>query len=115
MNSAYRDSAGSRRKHPLNWAHMSPADMAAEGLAEGALVEIESEAGRILGVAKADPGLRRGVVSMTHLFGDLTPSADPWAQRGGHTGRLTSLDAHLESINFMPRFSGVPVNVRAAG
>jgi hypothetical protein len=32
-------------------------------------------------------------------------------QRGSHTGRLTSLQYHLEPINFMPRFSGIPVNV----
>jgi anaerobic selenocysteine-containing dehydrogenase len=114
MNSAYRESAGVRRKYPVNWTYMNPQDMAAEGLAEGDLVEISSAAGRILGVVKAEDRLRRGVVSMTHLFGDLTPSTDPHAQRGGHTGRLTSLDEHLEPINFMPRFSGVPVNVRAA-
>jgi predicted molibdopterin-dependent oxidoreductase YjgC len=35
-------------------------------------------------------------------------------QRGSHTGRLTSLEHCLEPINFMPRFSGIPVNVRAA-
>jgi anaerobic selenocysteine-containing dehydrogenase len=114
MNSAYRDSAGTGRKYPVNWAYMNPDDMAAEGLAEGALIEIESEAGRILGVAKAEDRLRRSVVSMTHLFGDLSPSTDPYAQRGGHTGRLTSLDQYLEPINFMPRFSGIPVNLRAA-
>ena len=114
MNSAYRDSSGTGRKYPVNWAHMNPQDMAAEGFAEGAIIEIESEAGRILGVAKAEDRLRRGVVSMTHLFGDMRPSTDPWAQRGGNTGRLSSLDRYLEPINFMPRFSGIPINVRPA-
>jgi hypothetical protein len=26
---------------------------------------------------------------------------------------LTSLDQHLEPIDFMPRFSGIPVNVKS--
>jgi hypothetical protein len=51
---------------------------------------------------------------MTHLFGDMGPSTDPWTQRGGNTGRLSSLDRYLEPINFMPRFSGIPINVRPA-
>lgn len=114
MNSAYRDSAGVGRKHPVNWAFMNPQDMAAEGLADGDAIEITSEHGRIVGVAKAEDRLRRGVVSMSHLFGDMAPSADPWTQRGSNTGWLTSLDRYLEPINFMPRFSGVPINVRRA-
>jgi hypothetical protein len=75
-------------------------------------IEIQSEHGRILGVVKAEPGLRRGVISMSHMFGNLEQSIDPLQQRGSHTGRLTSLDYHLQSINFMPRFSGVPVNLK---
>lgn len=114
MNSAYRDSAGTGRKYPVNWAHMNPQDMEAEGIAEGATIEISSEAGAILGVAKAEARLRRGVVSMTHLFGDMAASTDPWTQRGSNTGRLSSLERYLEPINFMPRFSGIPINVRPA-
>ncbi|CAN7281959.1 molybdopterin-dependent oxidoreductase [Phenylobacterium sp. LjRoot225] len=114
MNSAYRQSRGTGRKYPVNWAYMNPQDMAADGIAEGAPIEITSEAGRIIGVARAEDRLRRGVVSMTHLFGAMTPSHDPWSQGGSNTGQLTSLDQYLEPINFMPRFSGIPVNVRAA-
>jgi anaerobic selenocysteine-containing dehydrogenase len=112
MNSAYRDSAGVGRKYPVNWAHMNPQDMEADGIAEGATIEISSEAGAILGVAKAEARLRRGVVSMTHLFGDMAASTDPWTQRGSNTGRLSSLERYLEPINFMPRFSGIPINLR---
>jgi anaerobic selenocysteine-containing dehydrogenase len=111
MNSAYRDASRTKRKYPVNWAYMNPDDMIADGIAENALIEIRSESGCILGVAKADSRLRRGVLSMTHLYGSLEPSVDPLLQRGSHTGRLTSLQYHLEPINFMPRFSGIPVNV----
>ncbi len=48
---------------------------------------------------------------MTHMFGRLEPSDDPVAEGGSFTGRLTSLADQLEPINFMPRFSGIPVNV----
>lgn len=114
MNGAYRDAARTSKKYPVNWAYLNPTDMQRDGIEEGALIEIQSEAGRIFGVAKAEAGLRRGVLSMTHLYGSLAPSTDPMQQRGSHTGRLTSLQQYLEPINFMPRFSGIPINVRVA-
>jgi anaerobic selenocysteine-containing dehydrogenase len=112
MNSAYRDAARTFKKYPVNWAYMNPEDMQAEAIEEHALIEIRSEAGRILGLARADAKLRRGVLSMTHLYGSLDPSTDPLRQRGSHTGRLSSLESYLEPINFMPRFSGIPVNIK---
>jgi len=114
MNSAYRDCAQATRKYPVNWAYMNPEDMRAQGIAEAARIEIQSEAGRILGIAIPEAGVRRGVISMTHLYGSLEPSTDPHRQRGSCTGQLTSLHAPLEAINAMPRFSGIPVNVRVA-
>lgn len=114
MNSAYRDSPQTLRKYPVNWAYMNPDDMREDGIDDDALIEIESEFGSILGIARAESQLRRGVVSMTHLYGSLAPSVDPWTQRGSHTGQLTSLQRYLEPINFMPRFSGIPVNIRPA-
>jgi anaerobic selenocysteine-containing dehydrogenase len=114
MNSAYRDAQRTQKKYPVNWAYMNPLDMQEEGIAENTMIEIESEAGRILGVARSEARLRRGVLSMTHLYGNLKRSTDPLQQRGSHTGRLTSLAEYLEPINFMPRFSGIPINIRVA-
>lgn len=114
MNGAYRDSPRTHRKYPVNWAYMNPQDMTEEGIEENARIEIQSEAGRILGIAKAETRLRRGVLSMTHLYGSLEPSTNPAKQRGSHTGRLTSLRQYLEPINFMPRFTGIPINIRMA-
>jgi hypothetical protein len=45
------------------------------------------------------------------MFGDLQPTNKTERQTGSYTGRLTSLQHHLEPINFMPRFSGIPVNL----
>ncbi len=115
MNSAYREAARTRDNYPVNWAYMNPRDMAEEGLEDGERIEIVSEAGAIVGVVKAEERLRCGVVSMAHMFGGLAPSRDPEGQRGSYTGQLTSLEKYLEPINFMPRFSGVPVNVRRVG
>jgi anaerobic selenocysteine-containing dehydrogenase len=111
INCAYRDAARTRNKYPVNWAYMNPQDMTDEGLSDGDQILIESDAGQIQGMVKAESRLRRGVISMTHMFGELAPSTDPVAQGGSFTGRLTSLQEYLEPINFMPRFSGIPVNV----
>jgi len=112
MNSAYRDSERTLKRYPVNWAYMNEEDMQEEGIPEGTVIEIASEAGCVAGVAKIDKGLRRGVISMTHLYGSLTALQNPFADRGSFTGQLTSLDKHLEPINFMPLFSGVPVNIK---
>ena len=111
LNSAYRESSNTRRRYPVNWAYFNPDDMAREGIGEGDMIRLQSEAGSVVGVVKVDSGLRPGVISMTHMFGDLGQSTDPMEQGGSFTGRLTSLQEYLEPINFMPRFSGIPVNV----
>ncbi|MBW2942764.1 molybdopterin-dependent oxidoreductase [Zhongshania sp. CAU 1632] len=111
MNSAFRDSARTRKKYPVNWAYMNPDDMAQLVVLPETAIEVTSEFGCIRALVKADPGLRRGVVSMTHMFGLLNAKTKPLSQAGSYTGQLTSLQKYLEPINFMPRFSGVPVAV----
>ncbi|WP_317929739.1 molybdopterin-dependent oxidoreductase [Halioxenophilus sp. WMMB6] len=115
MNSAYREAELTRKRYPLNWAYMNPGDMAREGLAEGDSVQIRSAYGAIVAVVKGEKRLRSGVISMSHMFGSLTASRDPVAEGGSFTGHLTSLTDALEPINFMPLFSGIPVNVAALG
>jgi anaerobic selenocysteine-containing dehydrogenase len=112
LNSAYLGSKDMRKRFPVNYAHMSPADMAEAGIADGDLVEIASEFGAIRTLAKAEDRLRRGVVSMTHMFGRLVGGDDPVAEGGANVGQLTSLESRVEPINFMPRYSAVPVNVK---
>lgn len=111
MNSAYRDAARTRRKYPVNWAYMNPDDMAEKNLADGDHITLRSEFSEIEAVVKADRNLRRRIVSMTHLFGRISRRNDPVESAGSYTGHLTSLQKYLEPINFMPRFSGVPINV----
>jgi anaerobic selenocysteine-containing dehydrogenase len=112
LNTAFIDSRGARERFPVNYAHMNPEDMRAERIADGDLIEIHSEFGRVRTLAKGEARLRRGVISMTHMFGSLVGSADPAAEGGANVGQLTSLTEHVQPINFMPRFSAIPVGVR---
>ncbi len=113
INSAYRDSRETRRRYPVNYAYMNPGDMAQAGIGEGSEIEIAAPHGALRIIARGEDRLRRGVVSMTHMFGPLVSSGDVWADGGSNVGQLTSLSEDLQPINFMPRFSGIPVNVRA--
>ena len=62
---------------PGNPAYLGPDDMAARcGLADGDLVEIESEHGRIVGVRGPTPAVPPGVVSMAHAWGGLPGDDD---------------------------------------
>lgn len=114
VNSAFRNSSRARKKHPVNYLHMNPADMLAEGIAEDQMVDILSCSGNARTLARGDDRLRRGVVSMTHMFGKLVGTGDPHADGGANVGQLTSLTEHLQPINFMPRFSAIRVNVKPA-
>ena len=113
VNSAYRESRAARRRYPVNYAWMNPEDMREAGIDEEAMVEVASAFGAIRTLARSEDRLRRGVVSMTHMYGPLVSSGDVLADGGANVGQLTSLTEQVQTINFMPRFSGVPVNVRA--
>lgn len=102
-----------KRLVPYNPAYLNPADVAALGVAEGDWVEIESDHGVIRARVEADDSVRRKVVSITHCFGFL-PGDDDYDTHGVSTNLLISTDRDLQTINAMPRMSGIPVAVRAA-
>jgi anaerobic selenocysteine-containing dehydrogenase len=103
-------------KGPGNPAYMNPHDMLEDGIKNGDLVRIESANGAIAGVARAEAGLRRGVVSMAHSWGDLPERDDAGAQpqTGGCTNRLIADDSDFEPLVGQCRQSAIPVNVRRA-
>lgn len=110
MNSAYTNAAQTRRRYPTNPVFMNEEDMAQLDLTEGGMVKLTSRTGAaVIGRARKDSGLQPGVISMCHGWGDpnLPGEQDPDA----FSGRLVSLDADLETINFMPRQSSVPVQI----
>lgn len=108
MNSFGNNFAGTLRHDPVNPAYMNPQDLAALGISPGDRVEIASDHGRIETIARPDPDLRTGVVSIAHCWGGLP--GGPGA--GANTNLLIADDRDLASVNMMPRMSAVPVNVR---
>jgi anaerobic selenocysteine-containing dehydrogenase len=105
---------GLNRRGPGNPAYLCPADMAAAGLADGDLVEIVSEHGSVVGVARTDDGLTPGVVSMAHAWGQLPGEGDVAAhpETGACTNRLVANDRDFEPLVGQCRQSAIPVNLR---
>lgn len=112
FNSAFRESAITKRRYQTNPLFMNPDDMAAKGVANGDRIRIDGEYGHMIAYAKAERGLRPGVVSMTHCWGAIDQASDPLGLKGAHTGRLVSMALdHVRSIDAMPTQSAIPVNI----
>jgi anaerobic selenocysteine-containing dehydrogenase len=85
---------------PGNPAFLHPDDLAGLGVADGDAVTITSAHGTIDATVRADPDLRRGVVSMAHAWGDACTNA------------LTADDVDFEPLVGQCRQSALPVQVR---
>ena len=115
FNSLGKALSGVQKRVPYNIAYLNPADMATKSVADGDWVELTSDNGTVRAIAEGDETLRTGVVSLTHGFGDLPDSSD-YLTDGVSTNLLISTERDLQTINAMPRMSGIPVNVnRASG
>lgn len=110
MNSLGRDLAGTRKRFPVNPAWLNPADLDALRLADGEWVRLIAEHDAVIARVAADPGVRPGVVSMSHGWGGLPDQADP-KRDGVSTARLVARDEAVQTINAMPRLSAIPVRV----
>jgi anaerobic selenocysteine-containing dehydrogenase len=75
-----------------------PDDGAAAGIVDGGAVTVRSAHGELTGVAKLDPAIRRGAVSVPHGHVDANVNA------------LTNKD-DIDVVTGMVRYSGVPVSV----
>jgi anaerobic selenocysteine-containing dehydrogenase len=77
---------------------LHPQDAATAGVADGTPVTVRSEAGELTGIARVDPGMRRGAVSVPHGHADAN---------------VNLLTSHREAdpITGMARYSGVPVSI----
>jgi anaerobic selenocysteine-containing dehydrogenase len=113
-NSSGRDIDALHRGRPYNPAFLHPDDLAALGLAEGDAVRIASDRASIFGVATSDATLRRGVLSMSHCFGDA-PERDPAHREiGSPTNRLVDNARDYDPITGIPRMSAIPVSIARA-
>ena len=90
---------------------MHPDDLAALGLTSGDMVCITSSRASILGVVAAEAGLRRGLVSMSHAFGDIPERDAEVREIGATTARLVSVEHDYDPYTGIPRMSAIPVGV----
>ncbi|MAG32635.1 MAG: molybdopterin dinucleotide-binding protein [Deltaproteobacteria bacterium] len=114
LNSVGRDEPGQHRGRTTNPAYLHPEDLADLGVVEGDLIEIRSARASILGVVASDPDLRRGLVSMTHSWGDAPERDAEVREIGANTGRLTAVDEDYERYTGLPRMSNIPVSISVA-
>jgi anaerobic selenocysteine-containing dehydrogenase len=103
-----------RKKMPTNPAFFHPDDLAALSIGDGEIIEITSRVSSIFAVTKASDKVRRGVISMSHAWGDDDAGKDDVREKGGSTNRLLD-DIHgMDPITGMVVQSAIPVRVAAA-
>lgn len=115
FNSTARDLPKLRQKggSSHNPAFMHPDDLAENGIKAGDVVQIRSRHASISGIVASDDTLRRGLVSMTHAYGDLPGGNDDIRAHGSNTGALLRTDDEYDKLSGIPRMSGLPVQVVA--
>jgi anaerobic selenocysteine-containing dehydrogenase len=95
---------------------LHPSDLRELGVEDGAVVEIESAHGSVLAVAAGDPTLRRGVVTMTHGYGEIDafgrPLGDDPRAGGAPVNVLMANDVACDDYSGMPPLSNIAVAVR---
>ncbi|MEO5840643.1 MAG: molybdopterin-dependent oxidoreductase [Acidimicrobiales bacterium] len=111
LNSSGRD-LPRMQKVPYNPAFLHPDDLMALGLEAGHEIELRSATGVLRTVAAADPTLRRGLVSITHSYGDVPGSELSFRKAGSNANLLVRSDANHDRITGMPQLSNIPVAVR---
>jgi len=113
LNSLGAEVPGTHRAASTNYAYMHPDDLADLGVDDEGLVRISSPRASLVGVAKAAPDVRRGVVSMAHGWGDTSGSDDKVRDVGAPTNRLIDVDNGYCRITGQAIQSSIPVAVEA--
>jgi anaerobic selenocysteine-containing dehydrogenase len=99
---------------PYNPAFLHPDDLAALGLQPGQEIEVRSATGVLRTIAAADATLRRGLVSITHSYGDVPGSELSFRVAGSNANLLVRSDTNHDRITGMPQLSNIPVAVSGA-
>lgn len=113
-NSSGRDIPELVKGKNYNPAFVHPDDIAELGLVAGDVVRIHSERASIIGVLAAAPEVRRGVISMSHCFGDAPERDGEFRSIGSNTGRLVDATTHYDPYTGIPRMSAIPVRIEPA-
>lgn len=96
---------------PYNPAYMNPHDMIELSIADGDEIELRSQHGRIAAIAATDAGLRRGLVSMTHAYGEVPGGSRAVHEVGSNVAALTCADEHYDRITGMPQLGNIAVAI----
>lgn len=113
-NSNGHDLESLRNHGRTNPAFMHPDDLRALGVEEGTVLKISASKDHwIYALAKSDPDLRRGIVSISHGFGGTATTVGDIAEVGFSTNRLVKSD-EVDAITGMPRLSAIPVRLSPA-
>jgi anaerobic selenocysteine-containing dehydrogenase len=108
-NQIYRDPAW-RKTDPQGALRMHPEDARARGLTQGARAVCATARGELEVTVELDPGLRRGLVTLSHGYGQRYRGGPPV---GPKLNRLTSGD-HCDPLARTPYHKHVPAQVRPA-
>jgi anaerobic selenocysteine-containing dehydrogenase len=100
------------RGKTYNPAFMHPDDMKDLGVARGDVVEISGKHASIPGIAEPDASIRRGLVSMSHAWGDVPDKDGEVREIGSNTGRLVDNESNWDRYSGIPAMSNIPVAVR---
>lgn len=103
-----------RKKMPTNPAFFHPDDLAALSISDGDVIEISSRVASIFAVTKASDKVRRGVISMSHAWGDDDAGKQDVHEKGGSTNRLLDDVEGMDPITGMVVQSAIPVRVSIA-
>lgn len=112
FNSTGHNFSKLKEKGTTNYAYMHSSDLTELCIDSETVVEIDSEAGCIVGVVKASDDIKPGVISMAHAFGDVNSDKSNVRQQGSSTNALASDEKYYDPITGQARQSAIPVNIR---
>ena len=115
QNSWYHNVPDLKREHQqYNALYMAAYDFDQANMEDGQKVKVCSEYGEIIARVRVDPGLRQGVVAMTHGWGNANTSGMKVAQKfpGSNVNELLPSGAgSYEKISNQAFMTGIPVAV----
>jgi anaerobic selenocysteine-containing dehydrogenase len=112
MNSWMANMPSIEPRTPDNPLLVHPDDARAYGLVDGAGAIVESGSGSVTATVRVTDEIATGVVSLPHGWGSPDGKAGDWP--GANVNLLTDDRGELDPVHGMPRYTGIPVNVRPA-
>ena len=111
FNSCGTDTDGLRDRYMGNPAFMHPQDMLDKGLERGDVIIVQSPHNEVEAVAWPDKDLRRGLVSLSHGWGENPGGQGDVRRVGANSGRLMSVEVDCDRFSGIPLMSALPVKI----